>query len=131
MKQKHILVVDDEENTLRSMEFILEAANYQVSVARNGLEAFVKVISDDCKGYTPVDLIITDIQMPVLTGLKLLEKLEEFNYSIPVLIVTSYGNKKLYSELDKKGYSEHLDKPIEEEELLSRVERLVNYVENN
>ena len=125
MKQKHILVVDDEQNTLRSMEFILEAANYQVSVAKNGYEA-LKVLSNELKTCSPIDLIITDIQMPMLTGLKLIEKLQEFSYGIPVLIITGYGNKQLYAQLLENGYNEILDKPIEEDELLRRVKKLIN-----
>ena len=124
MKQKHILVVDDEQNTLRSMEFILEAANYQVSVAKNGYEA-LKALSNELKTRSPINLVITDIQMPILTGLKLIEKLDEFNYDIPVVIITGYGNKQLYTELIQQGYKEFLDKPIDEEELLARIRKLI------
>jgi len=123
MKQKHILVVDDEQNTLRSMEFILEAANYQVSVAKNGYEA-LNVLSNETG--SPIDLIITDIQMPMLTGLKLIENLQEFSYDIPVLIITGYGNKQLYAQLLENGYNEILDKPIEEDELLRCVKKLID-----
>ena len=124
MKQKHILVVDDEQNTLRSMEFILEAANYKVSLAINGFEA-LKVLSNKLRTGSPIDLIITDIQMPMLTGLKLIEKLQEFNYDIPTLIITGYGNKKLYTELIQQGYKEFLEKPLDEEELLARIKILI------
>ena len=126
MKQKHILVVDDEQNTLRSMEFILEAANDQVSLAKNGYEA-LKALYNELKKNTPIDLIITDIQMPMLTGLKLIENLQEFSYDIPVLIITGYGNKQLYAQLLENGYNEILDKPIEENELLRCVKKLIKY----
>lgn len=125
MIQKHILVVDDEENTLRSMEFILEAANYQVSLAKNGFEA-LDIITGEFDRGQPIDLVITDIQMPLFTGLKLIEKLQEFSYDIHTLILTGYGNKQLYVQLIENGYNEILEKPIEEDELLRRVKKLIN-----
>ena len=84
------------------------------------------IITGEFDRGKPIDLVITDIQMPLFTGLKLIEKLQEFSYDIHTLILTVYGNKQLYVQLIENGCNEILDKPIEEDELLRRVKKLIN-----
>lgn len=121
---KHILVVDDEEYALLTMEFILEVANYRVSLAKDGYSALAKILNAR-RGNDPIDLIITDIQMPGLSGLDLIDKINELEIKIPVLVITSYGNSKLYRMLKQRGCLEYLSKPIEESDLIRRVDKLV------
>src|SRR5512135_731130 len=101
MKRKHILIVDDDLNILRSMEFILEAADFEVSAGRNGQEALEKIKL--AANHPPVDLLITDIQMPGLSGLQLIDEVQRMNLSIPVLVITAYGDQKLRRELAQRG----------------------------
>ncbi len=117
--RKHILIVDDDPNLLCSMEFILEAADFEVSAGRNGQEALekIKVSSSD----PSFDLLITDIQMPGLTGLELIDEVHRMNLSIPVLVVTAFGDQKLRRELSQRGCQYYLDKPFDEEKLLGKV----------
>ena len=74
MERKHILVADDERNILHGLEFILEAANYKVTTAADGQEAFEQILAAK-ESYSPIDLLITDIRMPGLTGLQLIDEL--------------------------------------------------------
>ena len=118
MNRKHILIVDDDLNLLRSMEFILEAADFKVSAGQNGQEALEKIKAAVCH---PPDLLITDIQMPGLTGVQLIDEVRRMNQSIPILVITAYGDWKLKSELSQRGCHHCLDKPFDEEKLLEKV----------
>ena len=124
MRKKHILVVDNEQNMLHTMEYILEAADYKVTTANNGQEAFEKVLAARDNNIA-IDLLITDIQMPGVTGLDLIYKLNRLNIDIPVFVITAYGDKGLLIELLRKGCKEYLDKPFDDEELLKRVAMLL------
>ena len=124
MKRSHILVADDEENMLNTLEFILEAADYQVSTATDGQQALQTILKSR-KNNHPVDLLVTDIQMPKLTGLELIERLKNLELDIPVLVITGYGNRQMIIDLMRIGCSDYLDKPIDEEEFLQRVGSLV------
>lgn len=120
MNKKHILVADDERHFLKTMEFILEAAGYNVSIAHNGMEAF-RMISESYSIGAPFDLLITDMKMEGLTGLQLIDKLLESQIQMPVFVITSYGDKSLVVELLRRGCSDYLDKPIDDGELIKRV----------
>jgi len=124
MSKKHILIADDEQNTLMTMQFILEVANYSVTTADNGREALDRIlVSSDTS--SPVDLLITDIQMPGLTGLELMDELNRLKIDVPLLAITGYGNKELIAELTSRGCDKHLGKPIDEEELVECVAMLL------
>jgi phosphoserine phosphatase RsbU/P len=121
MSKKHILIADDEQNTLMTLQFILEVADYRVTTADNGREALDKVLDSG----SPVDLLITDIQMPGLTGLELMDELNRLKIGVPFLAITGYGNKELIAELTSRGCHKYLDKPIDEEELVECVAMLL------
>jgi len=123
--KKHILVTDYERNFLHSVEFILESAGYEVTVADEGKEV-MQMILDANKSGRPFDLLITDIKMKGLTVLALLDKLRELNICMPTFVMTSYGNKDLVVELLRRGCCEYLDKPVDEAELVKRVRALFN-----
>ena len=117
MSKKHILIADDEQNTLMTMQFILEVADYRVTTADNGRDALDKILVSR-NANSPVHLLITDIQMPGLTGLELMDELNRLKIDVPFLAITGYGNKELIAELTSMGCDRYLDKPIDEEELV-------------
>ncbi len=125
MAKKHILVVDDEPNMLNTMEFILEVAKYRVSLASSGKKALDMILAAK-KSKAPIDLLITDIQMSGFSGLDLLDKLKESSIDVPVLAITAYGNRQIYSELARRGCKDYMDKPLAEQELISRIRNLLN-----
>jgi CheY-like chemotaxis protein len=121
---RHILVVDDDLNLLRSMEFILEAADFIVTTGETGQEGLEKIIA--ARGHlTPMDLLITDIQMPGMNGLQLLDELRRLQISIPTLVITAYGDRKLKNELIRRDCTHTLDKPFNEEKLLQNVSTIL------
>jgi len=120
MNRKHILMVDDDVNTLRSMEFILEAADLEVTTGTNGEEALQTILSRQ-KARPPIDLLITDVQMGGLSGIQLIDELHRRNIFMPILVVTAYGESKLRKELAKRGCPHCLDKPFNDEDLIQTV----------
>jgi CheY-like chemotaxis protein len=124
MPKGHILVADDEQNTLLIMQFILEVAGYRVTTVRNGQEALSKIVEAD-QGDDPIDLLITDVQMPHLTGLELMDELNSLDIHIPLLAITGYRTRELVAKLMQRGCSRCLDKPIDDQELMECVDMLL------
>jgi CheY-like chemotaxis protein len=122
--KSHILIADDEKHTRLALDLVLRQAGFQVSVATDGHEAFETVIRQ-AGGKNPVTLIITDVFMPRIDGLKLLELLNNQGFAIPVIVITGYGNSELILKLRSRGFAGYLDKPFVPEEILSRVSKVL------
>jgi len=123
MPKRHILVADDELNMLRSLEFILEVGGYKVTGVKNGQEALDRILNAN-NSDSPIELVITDIQMPGLNGMELIDELLRLEIDIPIFVITAYGRSDLTKTLREKDSIECIDKPIDDEELLGRVNRL-------
>lgn len=121
--RKKILIVEDEESLLNTMRLILKMAGYKVETAKDGEEAFNKIMDAQEKGSL-FDLILTDVLMPNLNGLELLDKLNQKKMLIPVIAITGNADKKMILELILKGCETYIIKPIEQDKLIARV----NYV---
>ncbi len=119
-KQYHILIVDDEELEVNTMSLVLRISRYKVSGASNGLEA-LNVIMREYASSAPIDLVITDLQMPQLGGEEFIDKLHLLDIDIPVIVITGFGDKETVVSLLRKGCADFIDKPIREDELLARV----------
>lgn len=117
--KRHILAVDDDPNLLRTMQYILEVANYHVTAATSCEEALNIILRT--RKDRPFDLLITDIQMSPLSGLELIDELRRRRISLPALVISAYGNKMLSSELEQRGCQEVIEKPFDAEELTRRV----------
>ena len=124
MAKEHILVVDDEQNMRNTLAFILETANYHVTTAAEGRSALEEILAAR-EGDRPVDLLITDMRLPGLTGLQLIDELNYLKIKIPVLVITAYGDRSLLLELERTGCADYLDKPFDYKELVRRVDSLM------
>lgn len=123
MAPKHILVAEDEQHMRHTLSLILKKAGYSVSKAGDGYEA-LKMIVDSRNGARPVDLLLTDIQMPGLTGMELIAQLDQLNISLPILVITGYGEEDTVIELKHVAYAEYIEKPFKAETLLESVSRV-------
>ncbi|MDY0083618.1 MAG: sigma-54 dependent transcriptional regulator [Ignavibacteriaceae bacterium] len=113
-----ILVVDDEEIIRDSLYYILEKEGYQVEKAENGSTAYDKILADH------FDLVITDIEMPLMKGTELLEKIKTINFQTSVIIITAFGSLDTAISALRNGASDYILKPVEFDELLIKVQRL-------
>lgn len=115
-----ILVVEDEEETANSISIILRKAGYQVECVQDGLGAVNRIAA--CKNSSrPVDLVLTDIQMPVLTGTELMEELKKTSIDIPVLVITGYSDEETLYQLESVYAVPYMIKPFKPLELLEQV----------
>lgn len=71
------------------------------------------------------DLLITDIQMPGMTGLELINEVNLMGINLPILVITNYGTRKLIIELMREGCMDYLDKPFTTKEFTNRVARVL------
>ena len=110
-----ILIVDDDPHFLRVMSRILSAENFLVSTAPGAGEAS-QLLQEKV-----FDIVITDLRMPDDDGLNLLQHLRTSGNSVPVIILTAYGEVDTYLAAMNAGASEYLNKPIRSEELLKIV----------
>lgn len=114
-----ILVVDDDKNTRMLFQAVLEAANYSVLTAQDGVEALA--IMDE----NHVDLVVLDVMMPNMDGYAFTRTLRESNDNLPILMVSA----KQLPEDKKQGFlvgtDDYMTKPIDEEEMLLRIKALL------
>lgn len=113
-----ILVVDDEEIIRDSLCYILEKEGYDVDKAENGKTAYDKMIANH------FDLVITDIEMPVMRGTELLEKIKTLNVQTSVIVITAFGSLETAITALRNGASDYILKPVEFDELLIKTKRL-------
>lgn len=118
---ERILVVDDEEIIRESIAMILEKEGYKVDKAENGGSAFDKISA------VSYDLVITDIEMPVMRGVELLEKIGQRSPQTFVIIITAYGSVETAIGALRKGAYDYILKPIEFDDLLFRVKKLFEH----
>ncbi|GAB4296035.1 MAG: sigma-54 dependent transcriptional regulator [Ignavibacteriaceae bacterium] len=116
--KNRILVVDDEEIIRDSLSYILQKEGYEVEQAENGKQAFDKIIEQS------FDLIITDLEMPVMKGIELLEKIMKLDLQTPVVVITAYGSLDTAISALRTGASDYILKPVEFDELIIKIKRL-------
>jgi signal transduction histidine kinase len=119
MEKENILVVDDEVVTLNFCKRVLSKEGYEVLTAASGEEA-LKIV----KG-TPIDLLITDIRMPGISGKDLLKKAIDLHPAMSAAVITGYGSMDLAIETMKLGAQGFLTKPFTVTELRSTVSHLM------
>jgi len=115
---KRILVVDDEENTRIGLSKLLTQEGYEVLSVANGAEAL------DCLASNKVNLVISDINMPIMNGLNFLRELSRRFPSINVIMITAYGGVESYLEAMNLGAFEYLHKPVRLDELRAIMKRV-------
>ncbi|MBT8763068.1 response regulator [Desulfohalobiaceae bacterium Ax17] len=119
---KTILLVDDSSTLLLSMTTILTKAGYKVEKAENGQKALDKINA----GLKP-DLVITDLNMPIMDGMTLikeLRKLPGFRF-VPILMLTTESQQTKRQEAKKAGATGWLVKPVKAQDLLAVIKRVL------
>jgi two-component system OmpR family response regulator len=121
MQKLKILVVDDDVLTCTLMHKRLSVADYNVEIAKNGIQAVEKL---DTQYY---DVILTDLMMPGgVDGIGVLETAKARNIKTEVILITGHGSIDNAIMAMKKGATDYLQKPINFEELFLRLEKISN-----
>jgi DNA-binding NtrC family response regulator len=119
-EQKVILIVDDEEALREGLGKVLEDEGYTIIAAESGERALAILHNQH------VDLVLTDIRMPGMSGLDLLKKIREINHRLGVIILTGYGEIESYIEAMNFGAMEYVSKPFKMNELKFIVNKILN-----
>lgn len=122
MEKKRVLIVDDEQDIVESLKFVLEEADFECHCAYNGEEGL-----NLAKEILP-NLIILDVMMPKINGFKICRLLKyDIKYKdIPILMVTarSQNEDKLIGE--ETGVDEYITKPFELDDIVNKVKGYLN-----
>ncbi|MBW1839233.1 MAG: sigma-54-dependent Fis family transcriptional regulator, partial [Deltaproteobacteria bacterium] len=116
-----ILVVDDEKKMRHILQLMLERESLRAEQAENGKEAL------DILQQKRFDLIITDLKMPVMDGMSLLEEAKKIDPDLPIIVITAYGTIENAVEAMRKGAIDYITKPFEEEQILITVKRCLKF----
>ena len=111
---KKVLIVDDEQAIRESLGLLLKN-NFEVTTAKDGLEAIELI------GSAEPDLILLDIMMPKLDGIETLKRIRQSNPDVPVVMLTATNTVKTAVEAMKYGAKDYLNKPFDVEELTSLI----------
>jgi DNA-binding NtrC family response regulator len=119
-----ILVVDDDKDICRLNADILKCSGYHVDTVEDGAIAWEKLQKQD------YDLIITDNDMPTLSGMELLKKLRAARMPLPVIMATGKSPKDIFSQLPQLKPAVMLQKPYTVDELMETVKEALDATEN-
>ncbi|MFQ5658637.1 MAG: sigma-54-dependent transcriptional regulator [Candidatus Methylomirabilales bacterium] len=122
MKPHILLVVNDEKDFPGFIQGSLIADRYEVSTARSGEEALQRVRE------TSLDLVLADLVMPGMGGLELLERINDLNPELAVVMITGVATVETAIEAMRRGAYDYLTKPFEWDELAMRVDRALEHV---
>ena len=115
-----VLFVEDEENLHEALKMNLELEGYEVTSAYDGLQAL------KCLQNEYFDLVIMDVMLPEMDGITVTESIRLNNIEVPVLILSARNTSNDKVAGLKKGADDYLTKPFNLEELLLRVQKLIN-----
>lgn len=117
-----ILVVDDEPDILRLLKDILmDKTGYKVVTTNNPLE--VKSLLQE----EQYDLVVTDLKMPLVDGIDLIDIIKKVDAQLPVIIITAYGTSETAEEAAEKGAYDFIIKPFRKETILFAVKRALEW----
>jgi two-component system, LuxR family, response regulator FixJ len=115
-----VYVIDDDDAVRQSLEFLLKTAKVKVQ-GFDSAKAFLEILPQVKSGC-----VITDIRMPEITGIDLLRRVKELDLDIPVIVITGHGDIALAVEAMKIGAVDFLEKPFDDEMILSSVRAALN-----
>jgi two-component system chemotaxis response regulator CheY len=118
---KIILSVDDSASVRQMVQLTLQGAGYQVVQANDGAEGLAKAQA------TPVDMVVTDLNMPVMNGLGLIRELRKLPAyrGVPILFLTTESDAEMKKQAKEAGATGWITKPFQQEQLVSVVKKVL------
>jgi len=115
-----ILIVEDDKYLARTLKKLFDKKNLESEIAFNGKEALTKI-----KENPDFSIILTDLVMPEMGGMELIENVKNTHPDIEIIVMTGYGDIKTAVEAMKKGASDFITKPFDKEELLNIINKIL------
>jgi DNA-binding NtrC family response regulator len=116
--RERALIAEDNEDMRDLIQEVLEDAGYETIAASNGRQALAHIEKEN----EVIDLVITDVRMPEMTGDELLAKVRELRAETPVIVITAFGSVEQAVEMVKAGAYQYLTKPFDNRDILRLVE---------
>ncbi|MFZ5685907.1 MAG: response regulator FixJ [Pseudomonadota bacterium] len=115
MSERLVHVIDDDEAMRQSLQFLLDTAGYAARTYESAIQFLEQLdaLEPGC--------IVTDVRMPEMNGLELVRRLRSRGVTLPVIVITGHGDVPLAVEAMKSGVADFLEKPFDDEQLLSAV----------
>jgi len=118
-----ILIVDDEPDMLKLLSMILrEKTSYEITTTNNPMEA-IELVKQG--GF---DLVISDLKMPVLDGMEIIDAVKKVDEDIPVIIITAFASVESASEAIQKGGFDFITKPFRKEQILFTIDKAFKWL---
>ena len=114
-----ILIAEDDELILKTVEHKLLKEGHTVILTRNGKDAIEQIMAK------PIDLVVTDIMMPFASGIEILSAIGSTGKDIPVIVLSSLGQEEVVTDAFTLGAADFMVKPFSPNELILRINRLM------
>jgi two-component system, cell cycle response regulator DivK len=116
-----ILIAEDDEISFKYLDMVLsKRTKMNVLWAINGQMAV-----DFCKNYQHIDIVIMDIQLPVINGIEAIRQIKSFRSDIPIIVNTANGYSEDYDKCFEAGCDDFITKPVNLHQLLYKIENLL------
>ena len=119
MEKHSILLADDDKEFRKAMKRMFEREGYAITIAADGREALDALASGE------FSLIISDVRMPNLDGIQLMEELSRRALEIPIIFLTAFGEVETYMDLMNLGAFEYVNKPVKGRTILEIARRAI------
>jgi DNA-binding NtrC family response regulator len=118
-----ILIVDDEPDMLKLLSMILrEKTSYEITTTNNPIEA------RELAKQGRFDLVISDLKMPGLDGMEIIDAVKKIDEDIPVIIITAFASVESASEAIQKGGFDFITKPFRKEQILFTIDKALKWL---
>lgn len=124
IKDLKVLLVEDEENITRLLKDAIGENFHSFIIAKDGLEGIALF-----KKRRP-DIVITDIEMPNLSGLEMAKELKQLDPNITIIMISAFGEKEKFLTAIDVGISKYFMKPFEPDDILEYIEQIVPKISN-
>jgi two-component system, LuxR family, response regulator FixJ len=118
-----VYIIDDDEAMRDSLNFLLDSANFEVTLFETALK-FLDVL-----GGLDFGCVVSDVRMPGVDGIELLKRMKAAHSTFPVVIMTGHGDVPLAVEAMKLGAVDFLEKPFEDDRLIGMIEAAIRQAE--
>lgn len=117
-----ILIVDDELDMLALLKMIIaEKTGYEVVTTNNPFEVIDLVKNGD------YDVLVTDLKMPGMDGIEIIEQSKKIDRYLPIIVITAYGSIESAEEAIQKGAYDYITKPFRKEHILITINRAIEW----
>lgn len=118
--KKRILIIEDNPMVVKSLEFKLTKDGYEVIVAEDGRKAL-----EILKQEETIQLVITDLMLPYVTGIELIEYIRKNTPTLPIIVLSTSNQEEIITDAFMMGVNDFITKPFSPNELSLRVKRTI------